>query len=658
MRKLKFAALLFASVFSVSPCVAGNNAPQWMHDLTTRVIPPQDDRTNAVLLYSETNVEVVSAEKVITTVRAAYKVLRPDGRDYGDLEIPFNFNQKVTSIRGWCIPAQGKDFEVTEKQALEIGIPKIEGSELIDDAREKLLHIPAPDPSNIIGYEFRVEERPLLLQDIWAFQQEVPVLESRYSLRLPPGWEYKPVWLNAPEQKPTQSGSNYSEWVVTSQKAVRHEQDMPPFRAVAGRLVLSFIAPGNVADNGVTSWQQLGNWYRNLTAGRTDPSPELKQKVAELTASAHTPLEKMNAIAQFMQHSIRYVAISLGIGGWQPHPAKDVFAHHYGDCKDKATLMSSMLREIGVDSFYVIINTERGGVGPNTPAYNGFNHAILAIKLPNDVADPSLMATIQHPKLGKLLIFDPTDQVTPFGEVHGHLQANYGMLVTPDGGELIEVPQQPSSMNGVHRVAKFSLDASGNLKGDVEEIRRGYEAWWQRWMQRDVTAEKDRIKPVELLLGNSLSNFRITKANMINFAQVDRPFGFDYTFEVGSYAKTAGNLLLVRPRVLGTKSRGILEKDRPRESAIEFDAPEKDVDRFEITLPPGYEVDELPPPVDADFSFASYHSRTEAKDNTIVYTRTFEIKELSVPLNKTGDLKRLYRIIANDERNTAVLRPK
>jgi len=89
----------------------------------------------------------------------------------------------------------------------------------------------------------------------------------------------------------------------------------------------------------------MGIWYSTLTTGRRDPSPEIKQKVATLTASAATPLAKMQALAAFVQNDIRYVAILLGIGGIQPHPATDVFANRYGDCKDKATLLSSMLKE-------------------------------------------------------------------------------------------------------------------------------------------------------------------------------------------------------------------------------------------------------------------------------------------------------------------------
>jgi hypothetical protein len=85
--------------------------------------------------------------------------------------------------------------------------------------------------------------------------------------------------------------------------------------------------------------------------------------------------------------------------------------------------------------------------------------------------------------------------------------------------------------------------------------------------------------------------------------------------------------------------------------------PWRNTDTFEIALPAGYEVDDLPPAVNADYSFASYHSKAEVTGKTLKYTRTFEIKELSVPVSKADELKTFYRVIGNDERSTAVLRP-
>jgi len=608
-----------------------------------------------VLLYSEQNVTVLSADKIKTRVRLVYKILRPSGRDYGTAVIPFNAHTKITGLRGWCIPAQGKDYEVKDKEAIEVSLRSIAGSELISDVKDKLLQIPAPDPGNVVGYEYEEEEQPMVLQDDWTVQQEVPGRELHYSLQLPAGWEYKTSWINYPEAKPVQSGGNQWEWVVSNVKGIRREADMPPVEGVAGKLVISFFPPGG-SINSVSNWPEVGKWYLNLSNGRRDASPPIAQQVASLTASAQTPLEKMKALARFVQHDIRYVAIELGIGGFQPHPASEVFTHHYGDCKDKATLLSSMLKQIGVESYYVMIDMKRGAVTPETPANVYFSHAILAIKLPGNVSDPSLVATAEHPRLGTLLYFDPTNEITPFGEIGGYLQANYGLLVTPDGGELVELPQQPAVSNSIQRRGALTLDSAGTLKGEINETRVGDRASSERSRLHNVAKSEDRVKPIEDLLAGSLSRFRVTQASIINLDKTDQPFGFHYSFEAQDYAKNAGGLLLVRPRVLGVKAQGFLETKEPRKYPIEFEGPIRDIDTFDITLPAGYVADDVPPPVDADYGFASYHSKTEVKGNQIHYSRTFEVKELSVPVARAEDLRKFYRIIAGDERNTVVLK--
>jgi hypothetical protein len=663
-RVINMRRILIYFAFCLMGCLAGvprsaaGDAPAWMHALVNVPLPAHDEKTDVVLLYSERIVTVQSADKIKIIVREAYKILRPGGREYGTVVASFNSRSKITGMRGWCIPAQGKDYEVKDKEAMEISLPKIDGSELVSDVKDKLLRIPAAEPGNIVGYEYEKEDQPFVLQDVWYFQETNPVREAHYTLQLPTGWEYKATWMNYPEAKPAQSG-NQSQWVVSEVKGIKHEGNMPPWQGVAGQMIVSFFPPGGSAQNqGFQDWKQMGIWYQGLTSGRRDASPELKQKVASLTASASAPLEKMKALGNFAQRDIRYVAIELGIGGWQPHAAAEVLTHHYGDCKDKATLMGAMLHEIGVDSYYVVINSERGSVTPETPAYKGgFDHVIIAIKLSDGVTDSSLAATMVHAKLGKILFFDPTDELTPFGQLSGALQANYGLLVTPDGGDLVKLPELPPAMNGIQRTAKLNLSVTGTVSGEVHETRVGDRAWSQRWALRTVTKDADRVKPIESLLSNSLGTFQITKATVGNLQLTDQPFLYNYSVVAQNYAKTAGNLLLVRPRFIGNKSSDLLEAKEPRKYPVEFEGPSRDTDTFEITLPAGYEVDDLPPPVNADYSFASYHSKTEVNGNTLKYTRTFEVKELSVPLGKVEDLKKLYRIIASDERNTAVLKP-
>src|SRR5260370_30964230 len=117
-----------------------------------------------------------------------------------------------------------------------------------------------------------------------------------------------------------------------------------------------------------------------------------------------------------------------------------------------------------------------------------------------------------------------------------------------------------------------------------------------------------------------------------------------YAVVAQNYAKTAGNLLLVRPRFIGKKSSDLLETKEPRKYPVEFDGPSRDTDTFEIMVPAGYEGDDPPPPVNADYSFASHHSKSQVSGNTLKYTRTFEVKELSVPLTKVPDVEKHYRV--------------
>ena len=651
-----FAAIALASL-GIAPPARGSDAPQWMHALVSVPLPEHDEKTSAILLYAEDILTVQNNGKLKSLSRRAYKILRPEGKEYGMVRADMDSETRITGMRGWCIPAQGKDYEIKEKEAIETALTGVENGELVSDFKSRFLRIPAADPGNIVGYEIEHENRPYVMQDFWAFQSTIPVREARYTLQLAPGWEYKAVWVNHAEVAPASLGNNQFQWIVTDVKAIRPEDEMPPWQGVAGLMVVSLIGQGSGQNKGFGDWKDMGKWEDGLVNGRRDASPEIKKKVAEITANAPTPLTKMRALAQFMQKDVRYVAIQLGIGGWQPHPAPEIFLHKYGDCKDKATLLSSMLKEIGVESFYLDINTTRGTITPATPATRWFDHVILAIRLPDDLDDPSLKMIITHPKLKRLLIFDPTDEFTPFGQLRGELQESYALLVTPDGGELIKVPQLAPATSGIQRVAKLTLTPTGVLSGDIEETRVGDSAMFQRAALKSVTSDKERIKPIETLASQSLSTFQVTKAAVLNLNATDQPFGYRYSLVAEGYAKPAGDLLLVRPRVLGINSRSLLETKEPRKYPVEFFGPARYTDTIEITLPSSYEVDDLPPPVNADYSFASYHSKTEVNGNTLKYTRTFEVKELSVPLSKVDDLKKLYRIIAGDERNTAVLKP-
>ncbi|HKN61517.1 MAG TPA: hypothetical protein VJW93_10085, partial [Candidatus Acidoferrales bacterium] len=79
-------------------------------------------------------------------------------------------------------------------------------------------------------------------------------------------------------------------------------------------------------------------------------------------------------------------------------------------------------------------------------------------------------------------------------------------------------------------------------------------------------------------------------------------------------------------------------------------------DVFDITLPAGYVVDELPPPVQAQCDYATYKSEVQVADGTLHYKRTYEINSVHVPTQKLEEVRTFFRQVAADERSSAVLR--
>lgn len=644
-------ASLAAGLIFHAPAVVFGHAPQWMHAQANAVLTEHDRSDVAAALYAE-QVVSVSDGRIDRLDRGVIKILRPEGERYGVISTVFDSQSPIRAIRAWCIPESGPDRDVSDRDAVDGGFP---GAELITDLRVRQLRVPGATPGSIVGYEREQLQRAPNLIYVWQFQNLIPTRETRLTLELPRGWSFRVTWLNHAEEAPVALSPTAWQWTLTDVHPVHQEPHMPPLASVAGQLVITLLPPpGQKAPN--QSWADIGHWYSDLTRGRRDPSTQIKQKVQELTAGTSAIIQKMQLLSRFVQGQIRYVAIELGIGGYQPHSAAEVFAHGYGDCKDKATLLSSMLKEIGIEADYVIINASRGIVTSASPPSLEFNHVILAIHLPDGVDDPAFQAVVVHPKLGRLLFFDPTDPLVPLGSLRGSLQGNYGLLVTAQSGELMALPQSSPDANGFHRSAKLSLAADGTLSGSVDETWTGDHGVEQRRMIRSRTQASDQIREVEAQLGQSLATVRILKAGMGNVLDIDKPFIWSYSIEADNYAKAAGDLLLVRPRVFGSETEGFLETPESRQLPIQFDAREHDTDVFDISLPSGYTVDELPPPANADYGFASYHSHTELVGNVLHYARELVIKEADVPAASADQLKVLYRVITNDERMTAVLK--
>ena len=645
--KLSFLSALFVCL--AAPLHAGS--PQWFRDAAQAKLPTYDADVNAVILLDEEVVTVSDSGEVKTTHRVAKKILNAHGREHATVRISFDGETKIANVHAWSIPPSGKEYELKDKDAYEFAAYD---GELYSDNRYKRLELPS-DPGSIIGYEYEQKGRPRIFTENWYYQDELPVLTSRFTLSLPPAWELETFWVNREKMEAVKNGNTFT-WEEQNIPRIKDEDSMPDWRAVAARMVVAFYPPSGKSNRAHTSWEDLGTWYYGLATPQRQPNAAIQTTAAQLTAGKAGFLDKLRPIARFAQRDVRYVAIEIGIGGYQPHSAASVFQNRYGDCKDKATVMAALLDSVGIKSYYVVAQTERGVIAPNAPSMHSFNHVILAVQVPKEVTlPPGFAAVVDNEKTGKLLIFDPTDEVTPLGLLPPHLQGNYGLLTLESGSALIPLPKPEPQVNELARTAKLSLSPDGMLSGKVTEVRRGAEAWSKRYQLRTLPVA-DRRKAFENAMAPFLTAFSLKDFTIDGLDDNDKDLVVTYSFEAPSYSKKMGPMFLVRPRVFGSKLAYMDLNKKERKFPFEFSAVSSETDEFSIDLPPGFTVDELPPPTEVKDGALEYQSTTAFSGQTLTYKRKYKVGDTLFPADKRADLLRFYSKVQQDEGSSAVLR--
>jgi hypothetical protein len=424
----------------------------------------------------------------------------------------------------------------------------------------------------------------------------------------------------------------------------------PEWAAIAARMSVQW---GDAAIQGNDNqWRAIGQWVTTLEADRPAPSPEIIAQVQTLIASAPDFYTKLSRITDSIQKNIRYFVVIRGIGGLQANHAADIFRNKYGDCKDKTTLLISMLQVAGIHAFYVPVDDRRGIVDPNAPSLFG-NHMITAIEVPSDVQDPRLLAIVKAKDGKRYLIFDPTNERTPVGNLPAYLQGSYGILSAGPSSQIIALPVLPPDANPNERKGSFTLALDGTLTGSVDTIRSGSGGGELRNLLK-YSDEKERRESLETAVARDVPGVVLNSLQYVQPGDLDKPIEIHYKLTAGQYAHQAGPLLLVRPRVVG--SDVLPFDDKPRTVPIDLSATGHWHDSFDIALPPGYVVDETPDPIDVDVDFASYHSSFTAKDDRLHYEREYVVRQVEIPADKAASFRKLEGAILTDEKGTAVLK--
>ena len=635
---------------------AGKNnkpVPDWGMEAYKTKTPEYAKDAVAAILYDEYVETIDSQGRAVERERQAIRILKPQGRG-NTCEVNYDVDEKVNYFRVWTIGADEKQYMAQDTDFSEQGDTSI--PIMLSTRKYRVAHPPAVDVGAVIVCESEEVMAPYSHEKFWMIQNGIPVVSEALEVNLPPGGKYADSWHRFEPVKPVEVAPGHWRWEVKDMPALvlRDVPSRPEWLALAGRMSVQWgDAAVPTADK---QWQAIGQWVTTLEANRPDPSPEITAKVQQLIAGAPDFYSKLVRITESIQKDIRYFVVERGVGGLQANHASDIYRNRYGDCKDKTTLLISMLQVAGIHAYYMPVDHRRGVVDPKNPSLLG-DHMITAIEIPADVNDARLKAVVKAADGKRYLIFDPTDERTPVGNLPSNEQGSYGTLAAGAASQVIAIPVLGPDANGIERKGEFKLSADGTLSGTVEDAHSGPEGGDLRMMLK-YTDDREQKQYFEKRVARDVPGVVVDSLKIVEPKALDEPLEFHYKLTASQYAHTAGPLLLVRPRVVGTDSLPC--NDKPRTVPIELDATGHWHDSYDIELPDGYAVDDMPDPVNLDTEFASYHSKVSVpesgKGRVLHYERDYKVSQVELPAEKAKEFRHLEGVIGSDEKSTVVLK--
>jgi hypothetical protein len=625
--------------------------PDWAIEANKTHTPDYAKDASAVVLYEEFLESVDGSGRATERHRRALRILKPQGRK-NFCDVDYDVDEKVNYFHAWTIAADEKQYMAQDADFAEVGKTSI--PIMLSTQRTRIALPPAIDVGATVICESEELLQPYFHETVWGIQQSVPVVLQALEVDLPQGRSHSQAWHSFRSVPAVEVAPNHWRWELKDMPALdlRDIPSHPEWEALAARMSVQW---GDAAVEGIDNeWKAIGQWTTSLEADRPMPSPEITSFTQTLIAGAPDFYAKLSRITDSIQKNIRYFVVMRGIGGWQANRAADIFHNRYGDCKDKTTLLIAMLRVAGINAYYVPVDDHRGFVDPDAPSVYG-DHMITAIEIPADVSDPRLLAVVKAHDGKRYLIFDPTDERTPVGNLPSYLQGGYGTLAAGPESQIIALPILPPEANGTTRKGEFTLGTDGTLTGAVDTTHSGPEGADMRMILK-YSDEKERRESLETAISQDVPGVVLNSFQFVQPSDLDKPLEVHYKLTASQYAHQAGTLLLVRPRVVG--SHAIAFNDKPRTVPIDLGATGHWHDSFDITLPPGYVVDETPDPVNLDLDFASYHSNITAKEDKLHYEREFVVRQVELPASRAADFRKLESTILMDEKGTAVLKKR
>jgi transglutaminase-like putative cysteine protease/Tfp pilus assembly protein PilF len=474
-------------------------------------------------------------------------------------------------------------------EAIESGTGAADTPELTmyTSARTFYVQFPRLEPNDVVELKYRIDdsgdqnEFAGYFGELEYLQSDVPVRHSEYVVITP---KSRTLYVDAQripglQQKDELVGDDrVQRFWAERLPPVNPEPNMPPWPEVLGFVHVSTYP----------SYEALGNWYWSLSKEQLELDGETRELVQRIVAGADTPEQKVVAVYNWVIKNTRYVALEFGIYGYKPRRAVQTVARGWGDCKDKATVIVAMLRELGIDATLVVVRSGmRGRFDSTVASLAPFDHAIAYV--------PSLN-----------LYLDGTAELAGAHEFPIMDQAGLGLHVNQGASVLHKLPDNDPATHRRVRTLSLSLARDGGAELDLDYELSGPSA--PGFRQRYLAESTRRARVVEDMT-QEFSGLALLPGErgvtMSDLTQFEQPVRFSLHGHVSQLARREGDRLSLSA-TLGTRLTPRYASLSARRLDVQLGALPSADETVVIELPKGFRMLAGPTPVQAETPFGAY----------------------------------------------------
>jgi tetratricopeptide (TPR) repeat protein len=547
---------------------------------------------------------------------------------WGQLITGYNSaNERVEIPYVRVLKANGSTVAAQPDAVQDLSIPLEKEAPVYTDYRQKHITVPGLRPGDELEYDFvTVTHTPLAPQQFWMehyFAQSGTVLDEQLELDVPKDRKIKLKTKPGTDAKITEANGRRvylwtSSHVDKDENDKKKDKDQKPKKKEPEAPAVQMTT--------FESWEQMGRWYGSLEKDRRQPNAEIRAKAAELTKGKTTDLEKIEALYDYVAPNFRYISLSFGVGRFQPHSAADVLHNEYGDCKDKHTLLASMLEASGYHASSVLINSGRK-LDPDVPSPSQFDHVFTMLPLGNQE-----------------IWMDSTTEVAPFRLLSSVLRKKQALIIPADGvPHLEETPADPPMVNEQISEIDGKVSEVGKLEAKVHYEIRGDTELYMRMLFRRIPRNKwqDFVKELSSYSGVSGD---VSDLDVSDPAATHQPFTLSYKIEATNFldwSKKKSDLALPFSQVQ------MADADPDDTDPVQVGSPINYVYKLRLEFPAKY-METAPLSFSVKRDYAHYDATYKVDGNTFTADRTLVTNMNELPSARANDYIAFRRAVMSD----------